>query len=213
MAGAPSGRRGTRVDNVSDRSHSRLTWLLVTSHSDPRDVGSRRCPGCRCSATCCSSAPTGSRSRTTRPRTGPIARIQLAHIPVYIVSDADLAQEVLVDQASDVLEVGRTAVPEAACSARACSPPRARPTRRHRKLLAPAFAPKRLAAYGEVMVGETRAQARGWHSGQRIDLAQRDDGDDARDRGQDDVRRRRPSRRRARSRAGSSSAMRPRSRA
>src|SRR6266568_5164729 len=29
-------------------------------------------------------------------RTGPIARVQLAHIPVYIVTDADLAHEVLV---------------------------------------------------------------------------------------------------------------------
>jgi len=33
-------------------------------------------------------------------RTGPIARIQLAHIPVYIVTDADIAHEVLVDRAA-----------------------------------------------------------------------------------------------------------------
>ena len=33
-------------------------------------------------------------------RTGPIARIQLAHLPIYIVTDADIAHEVLVDQAA-----------------------------------------------------------------------------------------------------------------
>src|SRR5262249_5921956 len=38
------------------------------------------------------------------------------------------------------------------------------------KLLAPAFAPKRLAAYGELMVDETRRQIDGWR-GERVDLA------------------------------------------
>src|ERR1700733_81291 len=33
-------------------------------------------------------------------RTGPIARLQLAHIPVYIVTDADLAHDVFVERAA-----------------------------------------------------------------------------------------------------------------
>ena len=45
------------------------------------------------------------------------------------------------------------------------------PHRRHRKLLAPAFAPKRLAAYGDIMIGETRHQLERWRPGQRIDIA------------------------------------------
>jgi cytochrome P450 len=45
------------------------------------------------------------------------------------------------------------------------------PHRQHRKLLAPAFAPKRLAGYGEIMVAETRAQLARWSPGDRIDLA------------------------------------------
>ena len=32
-------------------------------------------------------------------RTGPIARLQLATLPIYIVTDADIAHDVLVDQA------------------------------------------------------------------------------------------------------------------
>ena len=43
--------------------------------------------------------------------------------------------------------------------------------KRHRKLLAPAFAPRRLAAYGETMVAETERQVASWYSGKRIDLA------------------------------------------
>jgi cytochrome P450 len=44
--------------------------------------------------------------------------------------------------------------------------------KRHRKLLAPAFAPKRTATYGDVMVAETLAQIRTWKPGTRIDLAE-----------------------------------------
>ena len=43
--------------------------------------------------------------------------------------------------------------------------------KRHRKLLAPAFAPKRLEQYGEIMVEETRRQMAGWRPGQRIDIS------------------------------------------
>jgi cytochrome P450 len=43
--------------------------------------------------------------------------------------------------------------------------------KRHRKLLAPAFAPKRLEKYGEIMVDETRKQMAAWTSGQRVDIS------------------------------------------
>src|SRR5262245_31359064 len=43
--------------------------------------------------------------------------------------------------------------------------------KRHRKLLAPAFAPKRLEKYGEVMVEEASKQLARWRHGQRLDIA------------------------------------------
>lgn len=103
-------------------------------------------------------------------RTGPIARVQLAHIPVYIVSDADLAHEVFVDRAASFaksagLEFLKPLLGEGLLTAEGDV------HRRHRKLLAPAFAPKRLAAYGKVMVEETRKQVSRWRDGMRVDLS------------------------------------------
>lgn len=101
---------------------------------------------------------------------GPIAKIALGPVAVHIVTDADLAREILVDHAaafkkSAGLQFLRPLLGDGLLTADA------EPHRRHRKLLAPAFAPKRLASYGEVMVEETRTQLARWSPEQRIDLA------------------------------------------
>ncbi len=103
-------------------------------------------------------------------RVGPIARLQLAHIPIYVVTDADLAHEVLVVQAGSFtkslgLQFLRPMLGDGLLTAEGET------HKRHRKLLAPAFSPKRLAAYGEVMVAETAHQLGTWRAGQRIDLS------------------------------------------
>jgi cytochrome P450 len=103
-------------------------------------------------------------------RLAPIARITLGYIPVYVVTCADLAHAVLVDHAasfhkSAAMQFLRPVLGDGLLSAEGET------HKRHRKLLAPAFAPRRLAAYGEVMVGETREQLATWSPGERIDLA------------------------------------------
>jgi cytochrome P450 len=103
-------------------------------------------------------------------RLGPIARFQLLHVPVYTISDAELAHEVLADRAAQFkkavgLQYLMPLLGEGLLTAEGET------HKRHRKLLAPAFAPKRLAAYGEVMVEETRRQVERWHTAQHVDLS------------------------------------------
>jgi len=104
-------------------------------------------------------------------KTAPIARLQLAHIPIYVVTDADMAHQVLVAdndryQKSAGLHFLQPLLGDGLLTAEGET------HKRHRKLLAPAFAPKRLNAYGTTMVEETETQIARWHTGQRIDLSE-----------------------------------------
>jgi len=104
-------------------------------------------------------------------RIGPLARLSLAHIPVYVVTCGDLAHQVFVEHAADFrksagIQFLRPLLGDGLLSAEG------EPHRRHRKLLAPAFAPRRIASYGEIMIHETRAQLAQWSPDQRIDLAE-----------------------------------------
>ena len=103
-------------------------------------------------------------------RLGPLARISLGPIPVYIATCGELAHEVLVAQAASFkksagIQFLRPLLGNGLLTAEG------EPHRAHRKLLAPAFAPRRLASYGAIMVEETRAQLARWSPGERIDIA------------------------------------------
>ncbi|HET9626688.1 MAG TPA: cytochrome P450 [Kofleriaceae bacterium] len=99
-----------------------------------------------------------------------MTKIALGPIPIYAVTCADLAREVLVDHAASFhksagLGFLRPLLGDGLLLAEG------ELHRRHRKLLAPAFAPKRIASYGAIMVEETRAQVARWSPGDRLDLA------------------------------------------
>ncbi|HEY0193321.1 MAG TPA: cytochrome P450 [Kofleriaceae bacterium] len=103
-------------------------------------------------------------------RLGRLARVTLGPIPLYVVTCGDLAREVLVDQAATFkksagLQFLRPLLGNGLLTAEGDD------HRRHRKLLAPAFSPKRIASYAEIMVDETREQVSRWSPGDRIDLS------------------------------------------
>ncbi len=101
---------------------------------------------------------------------GPIVRFNILHIPVYTITDADLAHDVLVDQASSFKKsLGLSFLMPLLGEGLLTSEGDVH--KKHRKLLAPAFAPKRLSAYGNVMVEETLTQVAQWKPGQRVDLS------------------------------------------
>lgn len=104
-------------------------------------------------------------------KTAPVARLQLAHIPIYVITDADVAHQVLVvDNDAYAKSAGlhflQPLLGDGLLTADGDL------HKRNRKLLAPAFAPKRLNAYGTTMVEETETQVARWHTGQRVDLAE-----------------------------------------
>ena len=101
---------------------------------------------------------------------GPITRFKILHVPLYAVCDADIAHEVLVTQAgvfkkSAALQFLAPLLGEGLLTSEG------EVHKKHRKLLAPAFAPKRLAAYGTVMVEETKRQLATWRKGKQLDIA------------------------------------------
>ncbi len=100
----------------------------------------------------------------------PLARVSLVHVPLYVTADADLAHKVLVSDTDAYKKSAGLAflMPLLGEGLLTSEDPT---HKRHRKLLAPAFAPKRLANYGETMVDETLIQMRTWHRGRQIDLA------------------------------------------
>lgn len=101
---------------------------------------------------------------------GPIVRMQLLHVPVYIVTDADAMHEVLVEHATKFKKTAGIQFLEPLLG-RGLLNAEGEVHKRHRKLLAPAFAPRRLAAYAETMIEETRAQIATWKPNQQIDLS------------------------------------------
>jgi cytochrome P450 len=101
---------------------------------------------------------------------GPVTRFQVLHVPIYTITDADLAREVLVERADSFkksagLQFLAPLLGEGLLTSEGAV------HKKHRKLLAPAFAPKRLSAYGAVMVEETKRQLATWHKGKSVDLS------------------------------------------
>jgi cytochrome P450 len=103
---------------------------------------------------------------------GPIARFHLGPLPVHVVTDGTLAQEILVDRADDFMKSRGLAVFAQPLLGDGLLTSEGLDHRRARKLLAPAFAAKRIAGYAQVMTAEAAATAAAWKDGAHVDLAE-----------------------------------------
>ncbi|MFN0246156.1 MAG: cytochrome P450 [Kofleriaceae bacterium] len=101
---------------------------------------------------------------------GPIVRVQLLHVPVYVITDADAIHEVLAENAAKFKKTAGIQFLEPLLGAGLLNA-EGEVHKRHRKLLAPAFAPKRLAAYAGTMIEETHTQIAKWRPNQQVDLS------------------------------------------
>ena len=102
---------------------------------------------------------------------GPLTRMWLGPVPVHVCTDADLAHAIFVDEAAAFKKARGMSVFMKPLLGDGLLSAESEVHRRHRKLLAPAFAPKRIAAYGKTMVDETARQLSGWRDGATVDVA------------------------------------------
>jgi cytochrome P450 len=103
---------------------------------------------------------------------GPMGRFHLGPIPVHVITDAALAQEVLVDRADDFMKSRGLSVFARPLLGDGLLTSEGGDHKRARKLLAPAFAAKRIAGYADVMAAEAARAAAGWADGARVDFAE-----------------------------------------
>ncbi len=103
---------------------------------------------------------------------GPIARFHMGPLAVHAIADAALAQEVLVDQADAFMKSRGLAVFAKPLLGEGLLTSEGLDHRRARKLLAPAFAARRIAGYATVMAAEAARTAAAWDHGATLDLAE-----------------------------------------
>jgi len=103
---------------------------------------------------------------------GPIARYHLGPVPVHMITDGALAHEILVDQADGFMKSPGLSVFARPLLGEGLLTSEVPLHRRQRKLLAAAFAPRRIAGYAEAMVAEAMRAAAGWRDGAHVDAAE-----------------------------------------
>lgn len=105
-------------------------------------------------------------------KAGDITRCTIGRRPMWMVSSAELAHEVLVAREDAFIKgpglnlFARPILGNGLLTAEKDD------HRRTRRLLAPAFAPRRVASYGDLMVACAERAASRWRAGQRVDIAE-----------------------------------------
>jgi cytochrome P450 len=104
-------------------------------------------------------------------RAGDITRCSLGRRPMWMVSSAELAHEVLVTQEDAFTKTAGLGVFARPLLGNGLLTAEKDDHRRLRRLLAPAFAPRRVASYGQQMTACAERAAARWRAGQQVDIA------------------------------------------
>jgi cytochrome P450 len=103
---------------------------------------------------------------------GPLSRFRMFRIPIHVVTDTSIAQEVLIEKQPSFKKTRELSVYLQPLLGNGLLAADGELHHRHRRLLAPAFSPRRVSAYGEIMVDETMRQLARWTPGQRVDMTE-----------------------------------------
>jgi cytochrome P450 len=103
---------------------------------------------------------------------GPIARFHIGPIAIHAITDAAMVQEVLVDQADAFGKSRGLSVFARPLLGQGLLTSEGLDHRRARKLMAPAFAARRISGYAQVMAAEAARTAAAWDHGAHVDLAE-----------------------------------------
>jgi cytochrome P450 len=101
---------------------------------------------------------------------GPVSRFRMFRIPMHVVTDTAIAHEILNEKRGSFIksrELSTYLQPLLGTGLLAAD---GEVHHRHRKLLAPAFAAKRVSDYGDLMVEETIRQVALWSPSRRVDM-------------------------------------------
>lgn len=103
---------------------------------------------------------------------GPVSRFRMFRIPMHVVTDTAIAQEMLVDNKDAFKKTRELSVYLQPLLGSGLLAAEGEVHQRHRKLLAPAFTPKRVSSYGDLMVEETIRQLARWTPNKRVDMVE-----------------------------------------
>ncbi|MEU7486422.1 cytochrome P450 [Streptomyces sp. NPDC042319] len=105
------------------------------------------------------------------PQTGPVVRISLGTMPVYVPTSARLIRSLLTTHASKTVK-GRLYTRVEPLVGKGLATASGEVHRSHRRLMQPAFHRTRIAGYAEVMSDRARALVDSWAPGQQLALEQ-----------------------------------------
>jgi cytochrome P450 len=105
-------------------------------------------------------------------RAGDLVRFPMLTRHVWCITTPELVQELLVEKEASFKKAPGLAVYGKALLGEGLLTAEGDRHRRERKLLAPAFAPRRIASYGAAMVSLTERAAAGWRDGAALDVAE-----------------------------------------